>query len=370
MTSQPQTRFRRILVANRSEIAIRALRAAVELGIRTIAIYSQEDRFALHRFKADEAYLIGRGMGPIEAYLSIDEVIRVARENGADAIHPGYGFLSENPEFAEACADAGIAFVGPRPGDHAQARQQGRGAGDRAIGRRAGRSRDRPAAARRGGGRASRPRGRLSRHAQGELGRGRPRHAGDRGRIRARRPGRGGAARVPGRVRQRRSLPREADPPGAPCRSPDPRRRSRQPRAFARAGLLGAAAQPEDRRAGARALPRPGDPRRDARGRAEARPRGWLQQRGDGRVPRGCRHRRVLLHRGQSANPGRTHRHGSRDRRGPGEGPDPDRGRRDDRHAGERRSRRRTRSGSTAMPCNAASPPRTRKTTSFPITAC
>ncbi len=115
MTGQPQTRFRRILVANRSEIAIRALRAAVELGIRTIAIYSQEDRFALHRFKADEAYLIGRGMGPIEAYLSIDEVLRVARENGADAIHPGYGFLSENPDFAEACADAGIAFVGPRP---------------------------------------------------------------------------------------------------------------------------------------------------------------------------------------------------------------------------------------------------------------
>ncbi|MDE0174685.1 MAG: pyruvate carboxylase [Defluviicoccus sp.] len=115
MTGRPQTRFRRILVANRSEIAIRALRAAVELGIRTIAIYSQEDRFALHRFKADEAYLIGRGMGPIEAYLSIDEVLRVARENGADAIHPGYGFLSENPEFAEACADAGIAFVGPRP---------------------------------------------------------------------------------------------------------------------------------------------------------------------------------------------------------------------------------------------------------------
>ena len=115
MDSQPQTDFRRILVANRSEIAIRALRAAVELGIRTIAIYSQEDRFALHRFKADEAYPVGDGMGPIEAYLSIDEVIRVARENAADAIHPGYGFLSENPEFAEACADAGIVFVGPRP---------------------------------------------------------------------------------------------------------------------------------------------------------------------------------------------------------------------------------------------------------------
>ena len=115
MIGQPQTRFRRLLVANRSEIAIRALRAAVELGITTIAIYSQEDRFALHRFKADEAYPVGSGMGPIEAYLSIKEVIRVARENGADAIHPGYGFLAENPDFADACADARIVFVGPRP---------------------------------------------------------------------------------------------------------------------------------------------------------------------------------------------------------------------------------------------------------------
>ena len=115
MINQPQTNFRRILVANRSEIAIRVFRASVELGIETIAIYSQEDRFALHRFKADEAYLIGRGMGPIEAYLSIDEVIRVARENAADAIHPGYGFLAENPDFAEACASAGVVFVGPGP---------------------------------------------------------------------------------------------------------------------------------------------------------------------------------------------------------------------------------------------------------------
>ena len=116
MINQPQTGFRRILVANRSEIAIRVFRASVELGIETIAIYSQEDRFALHRFKADEAYQVGRGMGPIEAYLSIEEVIRVARENAADAIHPGYGFLAENPDFAEACADAGVAFVGPSPG--------------------------------------------------------------------------------------------------------------------------------------------------------------------------------------------------------------------------------------------------------------
>ena len=99
-------RFKRLLVANRSEIAIRVFRAATELGIQTIAIYPEHDKLSLHRFKADEAYLIGRGKGPIEAYLSIDEVIRVARSAGADAIHPGYGFLSENPDFAEACAAA------------------------------------------------------------------------------------------------------------------------------------------------------------------------------------------------------------------------------------------------------------------------
>ena len=107
--------FKRLLVANRSEIAIRVFRAAAELGMQTIAIYPEHDKLSLHRFKADEAYLIGRGKGPIEAYLAIDEVIRVAKSAGADAIHPGYGFLSENPEFAEACADAGIVFIGPAP---------------------------------------------------------------------------------------------------------------------------------------------------------------------------------------------------------------------------------------------------------------
>jgi pyruvate carboxylase len=108
-------RIRRLLVANRSEITIRVFRAAAELGIGTIAVYAEEDKLSLHRFKADEAYQIGRGKGPIEAYLSIEEVIRVAKEARADAIHPGYGFLSESPEFAEACAAAGIVFIGPKP---------------------------------------------------------------------------------------------------------------------------------------------------------------------------------------------------------------------------------------------------------------
>ncbi|SOY93306.1 Pyruvate carboxylase [Cupriavidus taiwanensis] len=104
-----------ILVANRGEIAIRIMRAASELGIRTIAIYSNEDRFALHRFKADESYLVGKGMKPTQAYLAIPEILRIATEVGVDAIHPGYGFLSENPDFAEACAKEGIEFIGPKP---------------------------------------------------------------------------------------------------------------------------------------------------------------------------------------------------------------------------------------------------------------
>jgi pyruvate carboxylase len=107
--------FKKLLVANRSEIAIRVFRSAHELGIRTVAIYSHEDRFALHRFKADEAYQVGKPGEPIRAYLDIPGIVKLAREVGVDAIHPGYGFLSENAQFARACAEAGITFVGPRP---------------------------------------------------------------------------------------------------------------------------------------------------------------------------------------------------------------------------------------------------------------
>jgi pyruvate carboxylase len=112
---RPARKIRTLLVANRGEISIRVMRAAHELGIRTVAIYSQEDRFSLHRTKADESYLVGEGKGPVEAYLDIEDIVRVAQEAGADAIHPGYGFLSENPEFAAACARKGIVFVGPTP---------------------------------------------------------------------------------------------------------------------------------------------------------------------------------------------------------------------------------------------------------------
>src|SRR6202163_4438697 len=106
--------FQKILVANRSEIAIRVFRSAHELGIRTVAIYSHEDRFALHRFKADEAYQIGKPGEPIRAYLDIPGIVALAKEHEVDAVHPGYGFLSENAAFAQACRDAGLIFVGPR----------------------------------------------------------------------------------------------------------------------------------------------------------------------------------------------------------------------------------------------------------------
>ncbi|TAG33950.1 MAG: ATP-grasp domain-containing protein, partial [Verrucomicrobia bacterium] len=105
----------KLMAANRSEIAVRIFRAGTELGLRTVAIYAQEDRFSLHRQKADEAYQVGRGKGPVAAYLDIASIVGVAKEKGVDAIHPGYGFLSENPDFARACAAAGLIFVGPRP---------------------------------------------------------------------------------------------------------------------------------------------------------------------------------------------------------------------------------------------------------------
>ena len=132
-------KFNKILVANRSEIAIRVLRAANELGSFTVAIFAEEDKLSLHRFKADESYQVGSGMGPVAAYLSIDEIIRVACDTGADAIHPGYGFLAESPELAEACQSAGKVFIGPpaevlrKLGDKVSARKIAESAGVRTI---------------------------------------------------------------------------------------------------------------------------------------------------------------------------------------------------------------------------------------------
>ncbi len=103
------------MAANRSEIAVRIFRAGTELGLRTVAIYAQEDRLSIHRYKADEAYQVGAGKGPVAAYLDIESVVAIAKAKGVDAIHPGYGFLSENAGFARACRKAGLIFVGPRP---------------------------------------------------------------------------------------------------------------------------------------------------------------------------------------------------------------------------------------------------------------
>jgi len=105
--------IKKLMALNRGEIAIRILRAANELKIRTVAVYSEEDRLSLHRFKADEAYLIGEGKGPVQAYLDVEGIVALAKERGVDAIHPGYGFLSENPALPRACAAAGITFIGP-----------------------------------------------------------------------------------------------------------------------------------------------------------------------------------------------------------------------------------------------------------------
>jgi len=132
--------IQKLLVANRSEIAIRVFRTAHELGIRTVAIYSHKDRYALHRFKAEEAYLIGKPDEPIRAYLDIEWIVSLARENQVDAIHPGYGFLSENPDFARACEREGIIFIGPQVevleqlGDKTAARKIAADAGVRVLG--------------------------------------------------------------------------------------------------------------------------------------------------------------------------------------------------------------------------------------------
>ncbi len=122
--------IQKVLVANRGEIAIRVFRALTEMKIRTVAIYSNEDSGSYHRYKADEAYLVGTGKKPIDAYLDIEGIIAIAKENGVDAIHPGYGFLAENLEFAKRCEAEGIIFIGPESrhldmfGDKVKAREQ------------------------------------------------------------------------------------------------------------------------------------------------------------------------------------------------------------------------------------------------------
>ncbi|XP_060530166.1 pyruvate carboxylase, mitochondrial isoform X2 [Cylas formicarius] len=127
--------IRSVLVANRGEIAVRVFRACNELGIKSVAIYSKEDRAHIHRLKADESYLVGEGLPPVQAYLNIPEIIKICKDNGIDAVHPGYGFLSERSDFAQAVVDAGIRFIGPKPqvvyqmGDKVAAREAAIAAG-------------------------------------------------------------------------------------------------------------------------------------------------------------------------------------------------------------------------------------------------
>lgn len=127
--------IRSVLVANRGEIAVRVFRACTELGIKSVAIYSKEDRAHIHRLKADESYLVGEGLPPVQAYLNIPEIIKICKDNGIDAVHPGYGFLSERADFAQAVIDAGIRFIGPSPkvvhqmGDKVAAREAAIAAG-------------------------------------------------------------------------------------------------------------------------------------------------------------------------------------------------------------------------------------------------
>lgn len=138
-TSNDGKPIQKLLFANRGEIAIRVFRACTEMSIRTVAIYSEQDMMHMHRQKADESYLIGKGLAPVAAYLNIPEIIHIAKENDVDAIHPGYGFLSERSDFAQACLDAGINFIGPSPkvvqqmGDKIEARQAAIQAGVKVV---------------------------------------------------------------------------------------------------------------------------------------------------------------------------------------------------------------------------------------------
>ncbi len=192
--------FAKVLVANRGEIAVRAFRAAYELGAQTVAVYPYEDRNAVHRIKADEAYRIGERGHPVRAYLDIDEIIRAAKESGADAIYPGYGFLSENPDLARACAREGITFIGPPAevlelaGNKVRALQAARAAGIPTL-----RSTPPSRRPRRTGGR--RRRDRLPGLRQGGRRRRRPGHAPGRRPGQAARVGRGGHARGRGCLR-------------------------------------------------------------------------------------------------------------------------------------------------------------------------
>ncbi len=317
--------FQKVLVANRGEIAVRAFRAAYELGFRTVAVFPYEDRNADHRVKALESYLIGEEGHPVRAYLDIDEIIRAAKEAGADAIYPGYGFLSENPDLARACAANGITFIGPSAGGARAGRQQGR---RHHAGARGGHPDARllPAVHRHRGADRGRRRDRLPRLHQGRRRRRWPRHAPGRRPASAssRRTGRG-HARGRGRVRRRHRLHRAGRRGTATHRGADPGRPARQRDAPVRAGLLHPAPPPEGDRDRAGPPHLAGAARRAHLGRGEVRQGHQLHLRRHRRVPRrdrGRARRAARVHRDEPAHPGGAHRHRGDHRRRPGAGAD------------------------------------------------
>ena len=321
-------RIRKLLVANRSEIAIRVFRAATELGLRTVAIYSLEDRFALHRFKADEAYQVGRGTDPVRAYLGIEEILRIARDAGADAIHPGYGFLAENPELAEACVARGDHLDRPAAAGHGAPGQQGRGP-RRWPSRPACRScpRRRPCRTTTREVDAPGRRGRLPAHGQGELGRRRARACGwSTSPADLLEAGRGRPPRGAGGLRRRRGLP------GAPGASAPGTSRCRSwPTSTASVVHLlerDCTVQRRHQKV-VEIAPSPRCSSRAARARALRRRRApGLARRATSSPARSSScvdadTGRLLLHRGQPARPGRAHGHRGRHRHRHREGADP-----------------------------------------------